>query len=264
MPNRIGSTILSAVYAATLAAAVLAGGPAAGDDTCLAAPNAAPPEGSHWYYRIDRARQRHCWYLGPDGQPVAHHAAAKSAASSSPPAEAPLPALRPAAARESIVRADIEGSDERTREEASTMVRSPEPDEVGVASEYDAGSANLRQMSRARIRAAAFVPARALDAWAVFFLIVIAGAAATAGIACRAVLGAKPAPYRPPPRVTGVRAGRIASLASEKAPRALVAPRPSAAPRADNRKRAPALPTGLPNIEEEFREMVRALDSQAA
>jgi len=36
--------------------------PAAAEE-CLAKPNGPSPHGSHWYYRIDRASNRHCWYL---------------------------------------------------------------------------------------------------------------------------------------------------------------------------------------------------------
>ncbi len=32
-------------------------------EDCLAAPNGASPAGQHWYYRIDRVKQRKCWYL---------------------------------------------------------------------------------------------------------------------------------------------------------------------------------------------------------
>ena len=39
-------------------------------DDCLAAPNSAAPSGSHWYYRLDRATQRKCWYMRPAGQPA--------------------------------------------------------------------------------------------------------------------------------------------------------------------------------------------------
>jgi hypothetical protein len=35
---------------------------------CLAAPNAASPPGSHWYYRFDRPSRRKCWYLGAEGR----------------------------------------------------------------------------------------------------------------------------------------------------------------------------------------------------
>jgi hypothetical protein len=33
-------------------------------EECLTGPNAQSPQGSHWYYRIDRATHRKCWYLG--------------------------------------------------------------------------------------------------------------------------------------------------------------------------------------------------------
>src|SRR5438270_9866836 len=36
--------------------------PAAAEE-CLAKPNGPSPQGSHWYYRVDRASNRHCWYL---------------------------------------------------------------------------------------------------------------------------------------------------------------------------------------------------------
>jgi hypothetical protein len=32
-------------------------------DECLSAPSGATPKGQHWYYRLDRANQRKCWYL---------------------------------------------------------------------------------------------------------------------------------------------------------------------------------------------------------
>jgi len=36
-------------------------------DDCLASPNGACPPGTHWYYRVDRATHRQCWYLGAEG-----------------------------------------------------------------------------------------------------------------------------------------------------------------------------------------------------
>ena len=52
-------------------------------DDCLAAPNSPAPQGNHWYFRIDRAKKRKCWYfrvLGDSGQQMVAQAA--SAASS--------------------------------------------------------------------------------------------------------------------------------------------------------------------------------------
>src|SRR3974377_134608 len=36
-------------------------------DDCLTKPNALAPQGSHWYYRIDRTTHRQCWFLGAEG-----------------------------------------------------------------------------------------------------------------------------------------------------------------------------------------------------
>ncbi len=70
MPNRTAK-FLSTVVAGCLAGAALTGvshgaTPAPAADECLSGPNKdQTPSGSHWYYRIDRATKRHCWYLGP-------------------------------------------------------------------------------------------------------------------------------------------------------------------------------------------------------
>ena len=39
-------------------------------DDCLAGPNAPAPQGNHWYYRVERATHRECWYLGAEGAKV--------------------------------------------------------------------------------------------------------------------------------------------------------------------------------------------------
>ncbi len=56
---------------------------------CVAAPNAPAPQGSHWYYRTDRAKQRKCWSLRAAGSAPQHVAA--RLISEAPPAR-PLPA----------------------------------------------------------------------------------------------------------------------------------------------------------------------------
>ena len=68
MSNRtakFASAIFASLLASTPFTTVSQG--AAGE--CLSGPKGATPEGGHWYYRIDRATQRHCWYLrDEDGQ----------------------------------------------------------------------------------------------------------------------------------------------------------------------------------------------------
>ncbi|HEU0083489.1 MAG TPA: hypothetical protein VFQ87_11525 [Bradyrhizobium sp.] len=55
---------------------------------CLSGPQGAAPRGSHWYYRIDRATKKNCWYVRAEGKqtPSVNSAAALAA----PAAEMPL------------------------------------------------------------------------------------------------------------------------------------------------------------------------------
>jgi hypothetical protein len=41
---------------------------------CLAGPKDQTPPGGHWYYRIDHATRRHCWYLGDEHEKLARAA----------------------------------------------------------------------------------------------------------------------------------------------------------------------------------------------
>jgi hypothetical protein len=72
----------------------------AGD--CLAAPKTASPKGEHWYYHVDRASRRKCWYLHAAVQlrhrAVTRHRAAAAAADNAGPAPEPQIAAVPAAA----------------------------------------------------------------------------------------------------------------------------------------------------------------------
>src|ERR1700756_1708450 len=36
-------------------------------ETCRSSPGSSAPPGLHWYYRVDRANNRHCWYLHAQG-----------------------------------------------------------------------------------------------------------------------------------------------------------------------------------------------------
>ena len=63
-------------------------------DDCLTEPNSPAPQGSHWYYHIDRATQRKCWYVRAADQP-AQQAAAPAASDASAATAAPA-AKKPA------------------------------------------------------------------------------------------------------------------------------------------------------------------------
>jgi hypothetical protein len=84
MPNRTAK-FASAVLASFLAGAPLAtvSHSAAGAvDDCLSGPKGQTPQGAHWYYRIDHATKRHCWYLADERAPQT--AAPNSSASTKP------------------------------------------------------------------------------------------------------------------------------------------------------------------------------------
>jgi hypothetical protein len=94
----------SAKFASALFASILVGANCAAvaenetkaADDCLTAPKGAVPAGSHWYYRIDHANKRQCWYIGEEKDRSTRDAAAASSPSQAAPA-APLQ-LAPAAA----------------------------------------------------------------------------------------------------------------------------------------------------------------------
>ena len=67
------SKILSGILALTPAVLLVISdailGAAKGDD-CKIKPDGSAPAGLHWYYRVDRTNNRHCWYLHAQGMPV--------------------------------------------------------------------------------------------------------------------------------------------------------------------------------------------------
>ena len=92
MTNRMGNAgtaiLIGAIATVTLVGA-MNGGAAHAADNCLAGPKGAAPKGSHWYYRIDRATKRNCWYVRAEGEkPVSSQSV--SVAEVSPPPQTPL------------------------------------------------------------------------------------------------------------------------------------------------------------------------------
>ena len=63
IPSLIRSIALVVATLRVLGMGIVAPADTAHADDCLAAPNAPSPQGRHWYYRLDWATQRKCWYL---------------------------------------------------------------------------------------------------------------------------------------------------------------------------------------------------------
>jgi hypothetical protein len=91
IPRPIGLTVV--VYA-LFSAGVGASANVAHADDCLAAPNSPTPQGSHWYYRMDWAKQRKCWYLRAPDQP-AQQAVPEAAPMTGATADSPGPQRSP-------------------------------------------------------------------------------------------------------------------------------------------------------------------------
>jgi hypothetical protein len=78
MPKPIGPIALVAALLMSGASFAVPAEAARADD-CVTAPNSSAPQGSHWYYHLDRAQQRKCWYLRALGQPAQQATAQPSA-----------------------------------------------------------------------------------------------------------------------------------------------------------------------------------------
>lgn len=152
MTNRLGNTatkiLIGALASVTLVVAT--NGVARAADNCLSGPKGAAPKGSHWYYRIDHATKRNCWYVRAEGEkPVASQNS--SAPQASPPAETSLqPSV--ANARAEASPADIGPSNGVIAEPAPSGADSNAPaadsGQSTVASRWlDQGSANAVEPS---------------------------------------------------------------------------------------------------------------------
>ncbi len=79
---------VAAIVGGAIGAVLALGANAALAAECLTEPNRDPPQGSHWFYRVDRATDHRCWYLRAWTPPT----------SPAPAGEAPRATPRPPAA----------------------------------------------------------------------------------------------------------------------------------------------------------------------
>jgi hypothetical protein len=78
---------VSAVFASFLTCVALttvAGSSARAADDCITGPKGQAPQGSHWYYSLNRVTHRKCWYLGAEGLKVRQVASRKPSLSAMP------------------------------------------------------------------------------------------------------------------------------------------------------------------------------------
>src|ERR1700687_2467698 len=86
MQNRTAKFV-SAIFASLLAGTALttvSHGAQPAPDECLSGRRGRAPQGSHWYYRVDRASKRHCWYIGEERGKLSRAAPQNSASTANP------------------------------------------------------------------------------------------------------------------------------------------------------------------------------------
>lgn len=127
MSNRSAKFVM-AVFAGVLAGASLTAvtdlRAQAAADNCLASPKGTTPAGSHWYYRIDRATKRQCWYLREESDTATR--AAPPQESSSAEAE-PAPAQPRTITRQSVADARAEWVSQQARAEQNSSANAGPP-----------------------------------------------------------------------------------------------------------------------------------------
>jgi hypothetical protein len=86
MANRT-MTFVSAFFASFLTCVALttvAGSSARAAEDCIVGPKGQAPQGSHWYYSLNRVTHHKCWYLGAEGLKVRQVASPKPSSSAMP------------------------------------------------------------------------------------------------------------------------------------------------------------------------------------
>jgi hypothetical protein len=129
MPNRTAK-IASAIFASLLAGASLTAitrsAAGAADEECLTTPKGETPQGSHWYYRIDRASKRQCWYLREESEKLSDVAPVNAQADvqANVPAKSSSPS-KPASAKPDTA---MQSSVANARAELPPQTRVEQPD----------------------------------------------------------------------------------------------------------------------------------------
>jgi hypothetical protein len=117
---KFASTVFAGFLVATSFTTVSHGADGAADD-CLSAPRDHTPAGGHWYYRIDHATKRHCWYLREEDEKLSQTVAPNSSPTAKPVAPKPPATMQPAVA------------DARAELTSRTGVETPNPAQAPAA-----------------------------------------------------------------------------------------------------------------------------------
>ena len=128
----------SALFVGLLAGTIFTTTSQSAVNDCLSGPKDKTPDGSHWYYRIDRVTKRHCWYLrGEVGKPlqIAGSNVPSSAAPTLPEEATMQPSIADARAAlppQNRVKQDLKQQNNLSAEKTVTAAM---PSDAGIESE---------------------------------------------------------------------------------------------------------------------------------
>ena len=260
MPNR-NDALCAAALCTMLAVAVLPNNPARAAGDCLAAPDSQPPQGSHWYYRSDRAKQRHCWYLAAEGQRVSHakpdaQPSARQVASS--PAQPTFPAPRPETAADPT-QTFLQGITYGSPREATPSVAQRPDQQAAAAADREPSETSTIQYIDTQNEVAQPAEVAASDAMTMPMrvLLLVVCAVAIAGFLQYAIHRAVVVRRRQR-SLERARTTLSASRWRERMPPAVAGSRPNGL------EPAAAEPIDPRDIEEGFRQILRAVERRAA
>jgi hypothetical protein len=102
------------------------------DDECRTKPDSSAPAGLHWYYRVDRANNRHCWYLHEQGMRV--HSLVNAASRSADTQNAD--AQNDTAGEQGWKTPPVADTPQPEYEQSETKTEEPEPPSVNFAARW--------------------------------------------------------------------------------------------------------------------------------
>jgi hypothetical protein len=148
MPYRTAKFV-SVLFASLIAGASFItashGAPAPDEaDNCLAGPKGTAPQGSHWYYRVERGTKRHCWYVGEEKGKVAR--ATPAIASAAADSASPVPPPKPVGTQKTIADARAELPVSQTQAAPETGIT----DQRAVAPTANPAGTDTNQRANAR------------------------------------------------------------------------------------------------------------------
>jgi hypothetical protein len=135
MPMRM-ALFVTAIFTVSLGAVSVTVRASHAADDCLTKPNAAAPQGSHWYYRVDRTTHRECWYLGAEGGKVRQDASPVLSHPSKISAQ-PAPQTPAKVANAEVGAAEATSTETAPLESASGQPTTPEDNPTATLSTSD-------------------------------------------------------------------------------------------------------------------------------